>query len=499
MNEGVDIKGVGVYINTMNAATETNPLAVTTATYTVPAENFFVLLEKVAKLARKSAKLNLPAIELAKTGEFQVPFFRTGNHEGISHTKLDTAELLAKAEKNVAEGRGSIIYRTYFTVTLTGAVPRLAGWEFVATLQHLEVDGEVANMLRIVPGFGESLPVRFRTSGPENCDHCRKVIRSRKETFVVRKTGTNEWLQVGRSCTQTFLGGADPHSVAKGLEYLQSAGDLCNSAESDGFGGGRFVESAEMETFLAWAAACVRIDGWLSRGKARAMANGMTATADMAFMFECPPHFGPGQDKARREFEAARLAHTPTDADKALVAAALTYAETSLAGKMEGNDYLYNLWVACNQSTVTAKLAGIAGSLISHYIKEVERATLHELETRRTADSKHVGTVGERRFFKVTTLKVITVDGQFGTTCIHKMVDADGNLLVWFATGSADNLETGKEVWLKATVKKHDTRDGKLQTVINRAEVWPEELVKAEQEKLAKKAAKAAAKLAKQG
>jgi hypothetical protein len=369
----------------------------------------------------------------------------------------------------------------------------------VATLQHLEVDGEVANMLRIVPGFTESLPLQFRNCGPENCDHCHKTIRTRKETFVVRSVETGKWMQVGRNCTQDFLGGRDPHAVAKMLEYLQTAGDLCSGAEEGGWGGGHVEDRAETLNFLTWVAACVRIDGWVSRGKSRQTDGQIKATADVAFRFINPPRFeGPNADKLRREFEADKAKHTPTEEDAALALKALTYAQEELEGKMEGNDYLYNLWVACNQVSVNWKLIGIAGSLMAHYIKEVERQTLREVELRRTAASVHVGTVGERTFFKVQVLTVKTVglESQFGPKSMHKMVTTDGNLIVWFNSGDGD-LKTGQEYILKATVKRHDEYQGTKQTIINRAEPVTQEQMDAELAKAAKKAERAAKKAAK--
>lgn len=504
----------------MNDATQTpvDPLVVTTQSYRVPAENMPVLSEKVAKISRKAVKLGCSPILLKTVSELDVPFLRTerdldghldGDNDRYRYTELDTAEKLADAKAKVAKtqagdrltGRYAIIYRKYLMIELTGAVPRLAGWDFVATLQHLEVDGEIANMLRIVPGFEGQLPVKFRECGPENCDHCKKTIRTRKETFVVRNVETGEWMQVGRNCTQDFLGGRDPHAVAKMLEYLQTAGDLCSSSEEGG-SGGRIEECAELVEFLTWVAACVRVTGWVSRGQARAADGRVEATADKAFMFINPPDFR-GNPKGLAKYLAEKLAHTPVAEDEDLAAKAIEYAHEDLQGKMEGNDYLYNLWVACNQVSLNRKLIGIAASLISHFIKEVQRQTLREVEARRVGNSTHVGTIGARTFFKVTVLdvKVVGADSPFGPKNLHRMVDSAGNLIIWFDSGSADNLKIGQEYILKATIKKHDEFRGVKQTIINRAEPVTQEEMDAELAKAAKKverAAKKAAKLAAQ-
>lgn len=488
------------------AAVEVDPTVVTTKQYTVPEENLPELTASVEKIGRKAAKLGLPVIKFTQVSEQDVPFMRTIIRNQTSYKKLATADDVAKAEKAIAwdiERHGSsfssIVLRKYIVIELTGAVPRLAGWDFVATLQHLEVDGEVANMLRIVPGFEGNLPVEFRDCGPENCDHCKKVIRSRKETFVVRNVETGKWLQVGRNCTQDFLGGKDPHAVAAMLELMQRAGDLCSGAEEDGWGGGgRIQDRGPMSEFLTWVAACVRIDGWISRGKARMLdeTRGVRATADDAWMFMFPPMIT--DERERAKFYEKRRAHTPTEEDKDLAAKALEYAHEDLKGKTEGNDYLYNLWVACNQATVFSKLTGISASLIAHFIKEVERRTLKELELKKTAASTHVGTVGERRFFKVTVMSVKTVglESAFGPKNLTKMCDEQGNLLVWFDT-TPEPLKIGQEYLIKATIKKHDEYQGVKQNIVNRIDVLTQELYDAEMAKAAKKAERAAKKAAK--
>lgn len=506
----------------MNDATNTpapaavDPTVVTTQQYRVPAENFVELSEKIAKLNRKAQKLGVSSITLTKIADLDVPFLRTErdldwaiNGESsarYTYKELNTPELMADAQAKAAVkpfgafNRYSIIFRKYHTVELTGAVPRLAGWDFVATLQHLEVDGEIANMLRIIPGFEGVLPLKFRNCGPENCDHCKKTIRSRKETFVVRNVETGEWLQVGRNCTQDFLGGKDPHAVAKMLEYLQTAASLCGNADGEeSYGGGRIEETAELTNFLTWVAACVRIDGWISRGKARGYDGQVVATADQAFTYINPPDFrGQNAGERRAKFEAAKAAHQPTQEDIELAEKAVAYAEEDLEKKMEGNDYLYNLWVACNQTILNHKLIGIAASLISHFIKEVERRTMKELELRTTKNSVHVGTVGERRFFevKVLSVKMIGLDSQFGPKALTKMADTQGNLIVWFDS-TPEPLKTGQDYILKATVKKHDEYQGQKQTIINRAEPVSKEVMEAELVKAAKKAERAAKKAAK--
>ena len=115
-------------------------------------------------------------------------------------------------------------------LTLTGSRPKIAGWEFAATVQHL--DG--VNILRNCPRAEElEVPDVYRTRGSV-CDHCR-LDRDRRDTYlVVNQAG--EWRQVGSSCLVDFFGHEDPHQLAAYAEMLAAALSLCEGAE-DGEGG----------------------------------------------------------------------------------------------------------------------------------------------------------------------------------------------------------------------------------------------------------------------
>ena len=83
--------------------------------------------------------------------------------------------------------------------------------------------------------------------------------------------------------------------------------------------------------------------------------------------------------------------------------------------------------------------------------------------------SKHVGMPNERKDFM--GLKVFMrkeKDSEYGITTILGFEDADGNVLIWFATGSKA-YEMGQVLNLKATIKGYDSSDDVRKTVITRA------------------------------
>lgn len=138
--------------------------------YRVPEQNYPVLESRIAKLAKRAAKLGIPAPTVAIVAIDETRETRDGV------TRL----------------------RRIFSVTITGEAPKLAGWAFAAVLQPTvdEAGVSLGNILRVVPGFEQAVPAQFRAAG-NNCDHCH-TSRRRNETFVlVNEAG--EWKQVGRS------------------------------------------------------------------------------------------------------------------------------------------------------------------------------------------------------------------------------------------------------------------------------------------------------------
>jgi len=235
-----------------------------------------------------------------------------------------------------------------------------------------------------------------------------------------------------------------------------------------GFGGGgewRF----NLASYLTAVAVIVRSEGWLSKSKAKAEERIETATANRAWAYLEEPRGG----KDREEWEKWHREVPITEDDKAVSEKALDYARDELSAKVTRSDYEHNLYVATIQETVNARLSGIAASLIPYYLREVERRVIRDAELRRVQDSKHIGEIGKRYYLNVEVAKVFTVGefSQWGPSFLHKMVTPEGNLVIWFASSEAEKLTPGQKYDVKATVKKHETRDDIKQTTVNRVTV----------------------------
>jgi hypothetical protein len=105
------------------------------------------------------------------------------------------------------------------------------------------------------------------------------------------------------------------------------------------------------------------------------------------------------------------------------------------------------------------RIANRATVEAEHAVKRAEQAAI----------SKHVGTVGERIDFELTVCFATSFETQFGTMFVHVMNDAAGNVVVY--KGSNEIGKRGEALKVKATIKKHDSREGVAQTLIARPKV----------------------------
>ena len=412
---------------------------VTSQTYRVPDENLPELERKLQKLVKKSAKLSAGSVSYTVDRE---------NPENRGYVR-NTDRSSLKKYREALPGETPEFFQRWFQVTVSGTVPRLAGWTFIATLDHMDVEGEVANILRVVPGFEENLPVQYRTASPENCDHCHKAIRTRKNTFIVRNEA-GEFKQVGRNCTQEFLGGVNPHDVAKLMEYLQLAFGAAGS-EFGGFGG-RGEMGYSISSFLSVVSAVVRKFGWLSRGEARRMDRIEDSTADTALYILNPPK--PGTEAySDWEKDVEALNEGPEDGEEA--EKVIDFIRDTIDFRVEENDYRYNLRVAFGQEVVYRNLVGIVASGVMFYQREQQK--LKEREgLRKQTSNEFVGEVGKE--VQIRNAQLVFRKQPRGK-CFQKFITEDGRCITGYGHSEAKVGDIGT-VWAKVKEQKNDPKYG---------------------------------------
>jgi len=411
-------------------------------TYRVPESNLSTLQARIAKLAKRCQRVKIEA-----------PSINILSHEDVKYMDKDKIERV----------------RRYFTVELiSNGRPKINGYEFAAVISPV-VDEQgklIGNVLRGVPGFEGTIPERFRTA-TNNCDHCN-TNRYRLETFVI--ANADGFKQVGRNCLAAYLGMADPEMYARIAEYLINAADLCSMSEDDREGNGdSHVTRLYVLDVLQTAASAIRNYGWLSRKSAQEFEK--TSTADRVRLWLT------GGPKDRENFEHKLDA---SDADVQLAADTLEYIQ-GLTGAT--SDYEQNLSLLGRAESITGKNLGILVSGINAYSRAKEFEIRRNKRIEDDKDSKFVGQVGERIVFAgVTLLYTQQFEGDYGISTLYKMKTTDGNILVWFGSGSNPfGIEMGDVIpEFKGTVKKHEAREGTQQTKLSRCQFTPRKMSKEE-------------------
>lgn len=361
----------------------------------------------------------------------------------------------------------------------------LAGWRFVATVQHTEA----GNILRTSPTWGGGeVPKAYREAAASWCDHCR-TERKRTETFVVRhEDGT--WFRVGRSCLADFVG----HD-RNGVSVASFALDVgCLLDDVDGWSGlSSGAETTPIQAFVAQTIRCIRKAGWMSRGKVREQGFGM-ATADLVMsIFDAHRHPSPHNEDLRSEEYMA------TDEDRAEAKGVIEWARD--IDPETDNDYLHNLRVACTFEFLTHKETGIVASVVQAHRRHLDQIEWAAREARLPPrGTRHVASVGDKFGRKLskqdkakgaaalpallaTVVSTKWIETMYGSSCkvVLEVVDVEENvrdLFVWWASnpsvvegGTVRDAKRGDRVTVLGTVKGHGEYGGMKETLLMRCDL----------------------------
>lgn len=386
--------------------------------YSIPEENLAKLTKKINTIINKASKLGCGGITMKITGE---EYKKENRHDVITED-----EILINKLADINE-----LYFKYITIEISGEAPHLDGWDFIATLQHLES----GNIIRKYSDI--NVPEQYRMSA-KKCDHCGHN-RYRKDTYLIRNRETCEWKQVGSSCLADFFAGHNPHNVAKYAELV---------ANMDVTVGGFYGHTAipdyiETRTYLAYVLECIKHFGWTSATKAKE--EYLRSTAELAYdemfpsQFNCDPII-------------------ISDTSKETAEKALEWIKEQTCD----NDYMHNLKTSCSQDYISRRLMGFVASLIVTYQKAIK-----PINHTQTA-SQYIGNIGDKIETTLTLIKSNRFDTQWGVSYYHKFTDNNGNTIVWKTNRS---LETDKTYKIKGTIKELSEYKNNKETHITRCKV----------------------------
>ena len=450
--------------------------------YRIPECNIEALETRIEKLSKRALRLGLPPVTVERVGdefELWIDRDRLDPDSQKQQIKLLAGETIVDAQRRaVAERRGAytpFVVIKWFLIRIHGGRPKLAGWDFVATIEHTEA----GNILRTVPGFPEqALPLRFRKA-TQDCDHCR-TNRNRTDTYVVRHED-GRFNQIGRDCLKDFLGHADPHFVAQMAEILSQVVEMYGNPDDDeGFGGSRGERYFPLLQILTVAATVIRLEGFTSKKNAEMYQKQATSVAVMSLVTPTK------EDLRDRRWLKWAEKFVAIPADSATAEATTMWAQ----GLPEdvNNDYLWSVRVVAHLEAIRWKHTGIAVAMVSSYQRELDKQLQRERETKNAklpgfaglANCTHINCQcghgpadvleqKKRKMLETTAvLEGLQVwpDNGYGPTYFHRFVDSEGNVLTWKASRDF-GFEQGHTYQIRGKVMDHEIYRGKNKTMID--------------------------------
>lgn len=342
-----------------------------------------------------------------------------------------------------------------------GELPRENGFDFLGKIVHTEA----GNMLQLAPhARGEAFPEEWKTA-QNTCDHC-KTARRRKDTFVI-KTPEGNIMRVGRNCLADFLKTSPASMIAISAfeDELLSLRETDPDAEGGWGGCGGWGPSLWQYLLCSFASVrkhgFVKADGW-QEGEEQSK---MPTKNDAMFLANpCPKD----DSRVGAELKKLWLEGQPIDIDTVDAIGALIWLEQNT----DQGQYIHNLTVACSLPGIRKENQGLVASLPAAYNRAMGKIALQKAEKAVTAQSKHVGTVGERLTVEATVLTVQPLESmsRWGGSDLIKLVTDEGCVLVMFTTSSSSprQRDVGKRYTVKGTVKKHDNYKGTANTQMTR-------------------------------
>lgn len=361
--------------------------------FEIKARNKIKFEEKIDKLNSKAIKLNFPTYSFVYGSVKQV------NGEVVIPVKLIGVQSI-----------------------------KIDGWEFVATLNHIEDE------VLIFSSSDIPIPKTYTVS---ECEHCN-VSRNRKHTYLLFNQEENKYMQVGSTCIQDFFNGNAPENVMKFTDFVAEVRHYIDNLD--------FVENDSKKVFIlenviALTNATIRDHGWVSKSKA--VVKEPTASIVWAAL--------------NKSIEPALV--TKFDVDETLK---IMNWVSSLSDKDLENNYLNNLKSIHSIGFVDEKTIGMACSMVIAY--ENSKPKIRK-------ESEYFGQVGEKHLIELTFKKCFEFFSKFGTQRIYTFEDENGNAFVWKTT-TFKPFEEGNKYIIKGTIKAHNLYKEKYkQTELTRCSI----------------------------
>jgi hypothetical protein len=333
---------------------------------------------------------------------------------------------------------------TLIEVTETAQI-KIKGWEFQAVIDFRAEQNMVYPIRDDI-----TVPEKYRTQ--QCCEHCN-INRRRVRTFVLRHEN-GDYKCVGSGCLIDFVGHAEAEKIAQMLaeKYILDMQKELNGDVED------FTRERNGDHQLFSVVELISRSILIIKEYGEYVSYGAAQER----------HVSSTSEVLRQHVVNYKAPENNTEAEKLIEWFNAKFPTTT----ENTNSYVNNLRAAIVNKFVPKKDMGLLASFPAFAAKEQEK----EKRALLPVSNKFFGNVGERIVVTgtVTGLISFTAPSFYGkngvaTKFIWKIVDAQGNLFVWFT--ELGNVDKGSVVVLKGTIKEHKTYNGECQTVLTRCKI----------------------------
>jgi hypothetical protein len=474
------------------------------------------VVEDVAALNKRASKRGIPMITVEKTGEEVV-------EKRYNPNKVDSR-------------KGVMLKKIKFRIRVP-QLQLPGGWKFIGRVDHTDIGNLIVSVPN--SGHEEDLHKLYGNSQPSYCDHCNTTRKRTSTFVVQDAQGKlkrigrqclKDYLPGGDQGVKNMLDYAEYLSkIAEGLKEFEAMGGEGDYDDDRMGGGSSKYDSFRIKETLGVALAYVRKLGYVSRSRANAdnesggqseptsakIVKGITGQLeDIISKAGGPAKAGGGamaELSALEDYRGNKEKYND-EADK-VIEWGKEYIARQLEKPSNMTEYFKNLQTilngAASSGTIPEKYLGYLVSILPAYNKAIDTQDQEKLTKERGEQvSNYIGTVGgpigELNYNDKRKLKNMGVDGvdsfpyngpipvtvtgsrgferqgygyydTGGTTTMINMIDDQGNVYVYFASGSGEYEKGLKLIIKRALIKNHkeytNKNTGKVtkQTVLTRA------------------------------
>lgn len=474
------------------------------------------VVEEVDALNKRAAKRSIPLITVEKTGEEVV-------EKRYDPSKADSR-------------RGVMLKKIKFRIKVP-QLQLPGGWKFIGRVDHTDIGNLIVSVPN--SGHEEDLHKLYGNSQPSYCDHCNTTRRRTSTFVVqdgqgkLKRIGRQclkDYLPGGEQGVKKMLDYAEYLSkIAEGLRDFEERGGEGDYDNEGGGGGNPKYDNFRIKETLGVALAYVRRLGYVSKSKANAdnedggnseptsakIIKGITgALEDIISKVGGPAKAGGGavaELAALSDYRENKEKYND-EADK-VIEWGKEYIARQLEKPSNMTEYFKNLQIILNGAAssggIPEKYLGYLISILPAYNKAIDAQDQEKLSKERGEQvSEYIGTVGgpigELNYNDKRKLKKMGVQGvdafpyngpipvtvvgtrgferqgfgyydSGGTTTMVNMIDDQGNVYVYFASGDFQAEKGTKLIIKRALIKNHkeysNKNTGKVtkQTVLTRA------------------------------